>query len=127
MLQYQSRSSEKLTPEKEEQIRMRELVKDERTRKIAGSISLLVSLFLFIAFTSYLFTWREDQDKVFRGASILFPSDDGQTSNLLGNFGAYISHMFIYNGFGISSFLFCTLFFVVGINAILGRKVFSLP
>lgn len=105
---------------------MRELVKDERTRKIAGSISLLVSLFLFIAFTSYLFTWREDQDKVFRGASILFPSDDGQTSNLLGNFGAYISHMFIYNGFGISSFLFCTLFFVVGINAILGRKVFSL-
>lgn len=122
----QSRNPEKLNPEKEEQVRMKELVKDERTRKIAGSVSMLASLFLFIAFTSYLFTWREDQDKVFRGASILLPAEDVQTNNLLGNFGAYISHMFIYNGFGLASFLFCTLFFVVGVNAILGRKVFSL-
>jgi S-DNA-T family DNA segregation ATPase FtsK/SpoIIIE len=122
----QSRSPEKLTPEKEEQIRVRELVKDERTKKIAGSVLLLVSLFLFIAFTSYLFTWKEDQDKVFRGASILLPSEDVQTGNLLGNFGAYISHMFFYNGFGVASFLFCTLFFVTGTNAILGRKVFSI-
>ena len=122
----QSTNPGKLSPEKEEQIRLRELVKDERTKKIAGSVSLLASLFLFIAFTSYLFTWREDQDKVFRGASILLPSKDVQTSNLLGNFGAYISHMFFYNGFGVASFLFCTLFFVTGTNAILGRKVFSI-
>ena len=105
---------------------MRELVKDERTRKIAGSVSLLVSMFLLIAFTSYLFTWKEDQDKVFRGASILLPSEDVQTANLLGNFGAYISHMFFYNGFGLASFLFCTLFFVAGTNAIMGRKIFSI-
>ena len=122
----QSRNPDKLTPEKEEQIRMRELVRDERTRKIAGSVSLLASLFLFIAFTSYLFTWKEDQDKVFRGASILLPSEDVQTANLLGNFGAYVSHMFFYNGFGVASLLFCTLFFVAGTNAILGRKVFSI-
>lgn len=105
---------------------MKELMKDERTHKIAGSVSLLLSLFLLIAFVSYLSTWKEDQDKVFRGASILLPSEDVQTTNLLGNFGAYISHMFFYNGFGVASFLFCTLFFVVGTNAILGRKVFSI-
>lgn len=122
----QSTNPGKLSPEKEEQIRLRELVRDERTKKIAGSVSLLASLFLFIAFTSYLFTWKEDQDKVFRGASILLPSEDVQTSNLLGNFGAYISHMFFYNGFGVASFLFCTMFFVTGTNAILGRKVFSI-
>ena len=118
--------SEKFNPEKEEQVRLKQLVKDERTRKIAGSVALLASLFLFISFISYLFTWREDQDKVFRGASILLPSEDVQTVNLLGNFGAYISHMFFYNGFGVASFLFCTLFFVIGINSLLGRKVFSL-
>lgn len=122
----QSPDPEKLNPEKEEQVRVKELVKDERTRKIAGSVSLLVSFFLFIAFTSYLFTWREDQDKVFRGASILLPAEDIQTVNLLGNFGAYISHMFFYNGFGVASFLFCSLFFVIGINGLLGRKVFSI-
>jgi len=122
----QSPDPEKLNPEKEERIRVKELVKDERTRKIAGSVSLFASLFLVIAFISYLFTWREDQDKVFRGISILFPSDEVRTVNLLGNFGAYISHLFFYNGFGVASFLFCSLFFVIGINALMGRKVFSI-
>ncbi len=116
---------DKLKPEKEVQVTVKELVKDERTHKIAGTISLLVSLFLFIAFVSYLFTWREDQDKVFKGASILLPSTEIKTTNLLGNIGAYISHQFFYNAFGVASFLFCSLFFVIGVNALFGRKVFS--
>lgn len=117
--------TDKLKPEKEEQVTVKQLVKDERTHKIAGTIALLASLFLFIAFTSYLFTWREDQDKVFKGASILMPSAGVKTTNLLGNIGAYISHQFFYNGFGLASFLFCTLFFVMGANALFGKKIFS--
>ena len=101
---------EQLKPEKEVQVSVKELVKDERTHKIAGTLSLLVCLFLFIAFTSYLFTWRQDQDKVFGGAGILLPSSEIRTENLLGNLGAYISHQFFFNGFGIASFLFCTIF-----------------
>lgn len=117
---------EQLKPEKEEQVTVKELVKDERTHKIAGSVSLLVCLLLFVAFTSYLFTWRQDQDKVFNGAEILMPSTEVKTENLLGNLGAYISHNFFYNGFGIASYLFCTLFFVLGINALAGKKIFSI-
>lgn len=117
--------ADKLKPEKEEQVTVKQLVKDERTHKIAGTVSLLVSLFLFIAFASYLFTWREDQDKVFRGASILWPSAGIKTTNLLGNIGAYIAHQFFYNAFGLASFLFCTLFFVMGVNALFGKKIFS--
>lgn len=117
---------EKFKPEKEEQVTVKDLVKDERTHKIAGTISLLVSLFLFIAFSSYLVTWREDQDKVFRGIEVLFPAEDIKTANLLGNLGAYIAHQFFYNGFGVASFFFCTLFFVIGVNAIFGRKIFSI-
>lgn len=116
---------DKLKPEKEEQVTMKELVKDERTHKIAGTIALLVSFFLFIAFVSYLFTWREDQDKVFKGASILLPSTEVKTTNLLGNIGAYISHQFFFNAFGVASFLFCSLFFVIGVNALFARKIFS--
>src|SRR5687767_1364462 len=116
----QSPDPDKLKPEKEEQVSVKELVKDERTHKIAGTFCLLICLFLFIAFASYLFTWREDQDKVFRGASILLPSNEVSTENLLGNLGAYISHQFFFNGFGIASFLFCSLFFVIGINALTG-------
>jgi DNA segregation ATPase FtsK/SpoIIIE, S-DNA-T family len=86
-------ATDQLKPEKEEQVTMRQLVKDERTHKIAGTFCLLLASFLFIAFSSYVFTWREDQDKVLNhGASILLPSGNIKTNNLLGNIGAYISH-----------------------------------
>ncbi|OQP65177.1 cell division protein FtsK [Niastella vici] len=117
---------EKFKPEKEVQVSVKQLVKDERTHKIAGAFALLISLFLFIAFASYLFTWKEDQDKVFRGAAILLPGEEVKTTNLLGNLGAYISHLFFYKGFGAASFMFCSLFFVIGVNALLGSKIFSL-
>jgi S-DNA-T family DNA segregation ATPase FtsK/SpoIIIE len=117
---------EKFKPEKEVQVTVKQLVKDERTHKIAGTFALLISLFLFIAFASYLFTWKEDQDKVFRGAAILLPGEEVKTTNLLGNLGAYISHLFFFKGFGAASFMFCSLFFVIGINALFTSKVFSL-
>lgn len=116
----------KLLPDKQEEVTVKEIVKDERTSKIAGTISLLISLFLFVAFTSYLFTWQNDQDKVHQFGIKIFSAEEVQVSNLLGVSGAYIAHTFIYKGFGIASFLFCSFFFVLGINLLFGRKVFSL-
>src|SRR5690606_41439282 len=57
---------------------------------------------------------------------ILLPSAEVKTDNLLGNLGAYISHQFFFNGFGIASFLFCSFFFVAGINVVTGKKVYSI-
>ncbi len=119
-------SPDQLKPEKEEQVTVKELVKDERTHKIAGTVLLLVAAFLFVSFSSYVFTWKEDQDKILnQGASILLPSGKTKTANLLGNIGAYISHQFFYNGFGIASFFLSTLFFVMGANWLFSRKLFS--
>lgn len=115
-----------LTTDKQEEIEVKKLMKDERTHKIAGIVLILVGLLFFVAFASYLFTWDEDQDKVFRdGAKLLLGSTDAEVNNMMGTFGAYLSHFFIYKGFGIASFLLCTLFFVLGINLVTGRKVFS--
>jgi DNA segregation ATPase FtsK/SpoIIIE, S-DNA-T family len=118
-------AKEELKTEKEETVEVRQLLKDERTHKIAGSISLLLAALLFIAFTSYLFTWQEDQDKVFRPGYGLLWGTGEKVSNLLGTFGAFISHFFIYKGFGIAAYLICTFFFIVGINLMFGKKVFS--
>ena len=118
---------DKLTQDREVDVTMQEIVKDERTYKIAGTISLLFSLFLFVAFTSYLFTWKIDQSQIFSSGGIkIFSTEDARVSNLLGVIGAYTAHFFIYKGFGIASFLFCTFFFVLGINLLFGQKVFSL-
>src|ERR1700730_11376820 len=101
---------DKLKPEKEETVQVKQLVKDERTHKIAGSICLVLSIFLFIAFISYLFTWQEDQDKVFKGGFQFLFADDIKVANLLGGLGAWAAHLFMYNGFGLASFLICSFF-----------------
>lgn len=119
----QTSDPDALKPEKEEQVSMKELVRDERTHKIAGTILLLVCLFLFASFTSYLFTWEEDQSIVKNG-SVFFPDKDIKIANVLGTLGAWVSHQFFFNGFGISSYLFCILFFTGGINALTGKKMF---
>ncbi len=117
---------DKLSPDKQEDVTVKEIVKDERTYKIAGTVSLLISLFLLVALTSYLFTWQDDQDKVHQFGVKIFSVNDVSVTNLLGVLGAYIAHSFIYKGFGIASFLFCSFFFVLGVNLLFGRKVFSL-
>ncbi|MFC0773177.1 FtsK/SpoIIIE family DNA translocase [Terrimonas alba] len=111
-------------PDTEEKIDWKELARDERTWKITGAVFLLIAIFLFIAFISYFFTWKEDQDKVFRDG-LLF-NNDIKVSNLLGRLGAIVSHFFIYKGFGVASLLIGTFFFVVGTNLLVNRKVFSI-
>jgi S-DNA-T family DNA segregation ATPase FtsK/SpoIIIE len=121
----QKRAADKLKPEKEARVTAGQLVKDERTHKITGAVFLLLALFLFIAFTSFLFTWQEDQDKVFHGASILW-SRTIKASNLLGNLGALVSYEFFFNGFGLASYLFCSIFFIIGVNLLFAKRVFSI-
>ncbi|GAC1418913.1 MAG: DNA translocase FtsK [Flavisolibacter sp.] len=116
----------KLKLDREERIDLGKLARDERTWKIIGTLSLLISIFLFIAFVSYLFTWQSDQSKVWgQGFSFLI-SSEVKVDNLLGRLGAFISHFFIKNGFGVASFLYCTFFFVVGINLVFEKRVFSI-
>ncbi len=114
-----------LKTEKEEKLDLRQIARDERTWKIVGAVSLLVSLLLFTSFISYFFTWKEDQDVVHKGASILF-GEDVSVSNLLGRLGALTAHFFIYKGFGVASLLICTFFFILGVNLLFERKVWSL-
>ena len=115
-----------LKNEPEHKVEVKQLLQDERTHKITGTICLLIAFMLFIAFTSYLFTWQEDQDKVFLHGYKLFWGNADKVDNLLGTFGAFIAHFFIYKGFGVASFLFCSFFFVLGVNLVFGKKVFSI-
>ncbi|MBS1730846.1 MAG: DNA translocase FtsK [Bacteroidetes bacterium] len=130
-LKMATKSKGKITPaqkmklEKESKVTMKEVVRDERTHKILGAVSILVSLFLFIAFTSYLFTWQNDQSLVFQSGSGIFSTDGVKVHNLLGVLGAYSSYSLIDNGFGVASFLISTFFFVWGINLLFGKKVFN--
>jgi S-DNA-T family DNA segregation ATPase FtsK/SpoIIIE len=92
---------------------------DERIPKILGLLCFFFAVYLFIAFTSYLFTWRVDQDKVLEFNWRILLEKDLKMENWLGRLGAVVSHQFIYLGFGLASY--AIIYFLVQ----LGRKLFD--
>ena len=93
-----------------------------RNPKIAGLVFILLSLFMFVAFTSYLFTWYIDQDKVLRFSWDLLFQNNVEAANLLGRFGAIVSNMFFYWGIGVSSFVIVYLLAWVGVHLLKNKK-----
>ena len=83
-----------------------EFLKSEKTKNITGLVLLLSAIYLFIAFTSYLFTWQEDQDKVTGSWWTLLSDSTIAVNNWLGKLGAIVSHVFFYKWFGIISYVF---------------------
>ena len=77
---------------------------------VIGSFLLFFGVSLIFAFTSYLFTWQEDQS--FISTSNL---EADQPNNWLSRFGATISDFFIYDGFGIAAFIFAFLVTLTGV------------
>ncbi len=119
-------NQEALNPDKEAAINVTEVVKDERTSKILGALSLLFTLFLFVAFTSYIFTWQDDQDMVQLWRTNLFSINDVKANNLLGYLGAFVAYQIMFNGFGVAAYLLCSFFFVLGVNLFFTKPIFNL-
>ncbi|HNR20406.1 MAG TPA: DNA translocase FtsK [Bacteroidia bacterium] len=93
-------------------------LKDNRFRQVAGLLLMLMSVLIFIAFASYIFTWRADHDKVTNSWLTLIFDQETKVDNWLGKFGAIVSHFFVYGWFGISSFAFPFIFFLVGFKTV---------
>jgi len=87
--------------------------RDERFRFTFASFLILVSIYLFIAFSSYLFTWKADQD--FQWANV-FSGPDVKVENHAGKMGAWLACKFLDKGFGIASFGFPFILLVFGLN-----------
>lgn len=110
---------------------------DGRPVKIVGLFFLIISLYFLVAFCSYLFTWQEDQSYVMDsngGWSNLWKTQaeladlgfkQPVVENWLGKFGALLSHQFIYEWFGVASFLFIGVFFVIGYRMLFKIKLAS--
>ncbi len=90
---------------------------DERIPKLLGVVLLFIAFYLFIAFFSYLFTWKIDQDKVLRFSWGVLASNL-EMANWLGRLGAIVSNMFFYWGFGLPSFLFIYIIVQFGLGLV---------
>jgi DNA segregation ATPase FtsK/SpoIIIE, S-DNA-T family len=102
--------------------------KDDRYKKILGVFIALIGVFLLVAMYSYLSTWYTDQDKVLGNSdvfSFLMHKTIPPIANKAGNIGAFTSHQFIKNGFGILSFLFIPLLFGLAFNLFSNKLKFK--
>ena len=88
----------------------------KRVKTILGIAMVLFSFFTFLSCFSYFFTWKSDQDRVLDTSlfTFLFDGNPQPVENWLGKFGAWMSHLFMYRWFGISSFAISFIIFLVG-------------
>ncbi len=87
-----------------------------KVRNSIGLVLLCLSLFLLVAFTSYLFTGNADQSILSTPTSEL--SSEAEISNWLGSGGAKISQKFIGDWFGISAFSLVLITFLMGFKVL---------
>ena len=88
---------------------------------ILGYILLFLSVILFISFISYMYNWKVDQSSI---GNLLNRSVE--VENILGKIGASVSHFFIYNLFGISSFIFPVILFISSYYLLFNKKILEL-
>jgi len=82
-----------------------------------GSSLIILSLIFFISFTSYFFSGHIDQSSLFE-----LSNRDIVSENWMSKLGALLSYVFIYQGFGISSYIFSILILLSGLHIILKIK-----
>lgn len=83
----------------------------KRSREILfGGFFILTGVLLIIAFSSYFFSWKIDQSNLSQLAN-----RSVESSNLLSKLGAEISHLMIYEGVGIASYIFAYLILSSGL------------
>ena len=81
---------------------------------VFGSLFVLFSIALLLAFISFYIYGQEDQSAVNQ------LTDRTETvQNWLGKFGAFLADLIVYKGFGIASFIFVRLFFLTGLFLVL--------
>ncbi|MAJ05482.1 MAG: cell division protein FtsK [Crocinitomicaceae bacterium] len=117
-------NSQKKKDKKEYFIGIKSFFNDERFHKTSGLFLILISTYLFFAFTSYLFTWKYDLS-IIDGKSIgfVFNGEEFEIHNWLGKFGAYTAHQFLKVWYGVSSYIFAFLLFIVGFKALFKHEL----
>jgi S-DNA-T family DNA segregation ATPase FtsK/SpoIIIE len=101
-------------------------ISSDQWRLIFGVFFLVVSLVLGISFASYLFTGEADQDLVQHNFRAAIDPGHKNAENALGVVGAFISHYFIFEWFGMAAFGLVPLIFLSAFRLTFQQDLFSI-
>lgn len=91
------------------------IMKNEKFKLTFGIFLILFSFYLIFSFVSYFFYWTIDFDKIYH-FELYDLSGKVPIKNWGGFLGAWLSHLFIYKLFGISSILIAYLALISGLK-----------
>lgn len=95
---------------------------DHQFNQLMGLGMVFVAICIFIAFFSYLSTWKDDQSAILNQSAFDFLlNGEHIVYNSLGRLGALVSHLFFYRLFGVSSFALAALLLLAGIDLVAPR------
>jgi S-DNA-T family DNA segregation ATPase FtsK/SpoIIIE len=100
-----------------------DFLKDPRFRLAAGIFTIVIAVYLFFSFLSYLFTGKADFSVVQELFNSSLIESGKEAENWLGLYGAVTSHYFIFRWFGIAAFFIPPLLFVIGFNTVFNRQL----
>lgn len=98
-------------------------MRGEKFKKLSGLFLLLFTVFLGVSFISYFFTGAMDRSSIYPFSWSVFFDAGIKAENHMGKLGAYISHLFIWNGYGLTAFLTLPFIFSYGINRLVEKKI----
>ncbi|MCC3152412.1 DNA translocase FtsK 4TM domain-containing protein [Hymenobacter sp. BT770] len=101
------------------------LLRDRRFHLFIGFGLLLGSLYLTIAFTSFLFTGHADQSVVASLSTTPLKEAGQESGNWLGLLGAWAAQLFIYKLFGVAAFALVPMVFFLGYKIVFRSAVGS--
>ena len=102
------------------------LFSDRRFQLTWGFLFLAFSLFLLIAFISYLFTGKADQSVIEAVDDLGLLQSGVEAENWMKLYGALVSHLFMFKWFGLSAFLFPPLLFLYGYKIVFKREIINI-
>ena len=94
---------------------------NRRQKFIVGILFIFFSIALLLSFISYFITGTADQSAVSHISNRSISAE-----NWLGKMGAYLADFFLYKGFGVTSFLFVRILFLLGAYMILDMSIIKL-
>jgi len=94
--------------------------------KVFGFVLLAISLLLFFSIFSYIIYFRSDQSLAIGGWAEIKKIDYYQTQNWINKIGLFFGYFFVDGLYGIFSFLVPYFLFLISINYIFQRKIFSI-
>jgi len=101
-------------------------LKDRRLQLSIGFILIALSLFLFTSFISHLFTGKDDQSVVEAFGEVPVSETGLEVQNWCGLFGALAADLFIFDWFGIASFLIPPFLFLLGYFTLFKKQIISI-